>query len=383
VRNPTPLVALAFTLGTGCALAPGMRMDEEAAVRRGRETSKNPEFKVVPVTQTLVQRLVEERGHPRAPLTDPLADEAAHYHYRVAPYDVLQVIVWDHPELTAPTGQFRSPEENGNQVHADGTMFYPYVGAVPVAGKTVEEVRQILTERIARAITRPQIDVRVAAFRGKKVQVTGEVVAPSTIPITDVPLRVQDALALAKGFTSESDFSRVTLSRGGATFELDLQALYERGDTSQNWLLQDGDVLNVPDRSRNKVFVIGEVRAPQSRIMVRGRMTLAEALTDMTGIAPGVSQVASSGTVVNWLDPTAANPAKIYVIRGSYDAPQIYHLDASSPDAILLATEFPLQPRDVVFVSTYELSRFNRVITQILPTIQGIWQTYDIIQRTR
>ena len=46
--------------------------------------------------------------------------------------------------------QFRSPEENGSQVHADGTVFYPYVGTIPVSGKTVEEVRQLITERIAR-----------------------------------------------------------------------------------------------------------------------------------------------------------------------------------------------------------------------------------------
>ena len=251
-----------------------------------------------------------------------------------------------------------------------------------MAGKTVEEVRQLLTEQIARAIAKPQIDVRVAAFRGKKVQVTGEVVAPSTVPINDVPMRIQDALALAKGFTPESDFSRVTLSRGGQTYELDLQALYEKGDTSQNWLLQDGDVVNVPDRSRNKVFVIGEVRAPQSRVMVRGRMSLAEALADPAG-GTGVSQATSGGTIINWLDPAVSNPAKIYVIRGSYGAPQIFHLDASSPDALLLAAQFPLQPRDVVFVSTYELSRFNRVMTQILPTVQAIWQTYDIINRIR
>ncbi|HEX7489933.1 MAG TPA: polysaccharide biosynthesis/export family protein, partial [Anaeromyxobacteraceae bacterium] len=346
MRNPASLLLL--TLCSGCALAPGMRMDESAAVRRGQETTKDLAFKIEPVTQATVKRLAEERSRRPARASDPMGDEAAHYHYRIAPYDVLQVTVWDHPELTAPTGQFRSPEENGSQVHADGTVFYPYVGTIPVAGKTVEEVRQLITERIAHTIARPQIDVRVAAFRGKKVQVTGEVVAPTTVPVTDVPMRVQDALALAKGFTSESDFSRVALSRGGKTYELDLQALYEQGDASQNWLLQDGDVVNVPDRSRNKVFVIGEVRAPQSRIMVRGRMTLAEALTDSTGATSGGSASMSSGTVINWLDPSVANPAKIYVIRGSYDAPQIYHLDASSPDAILLAALFPLQPRDVI-----------------------------------
>ena len=382
MRNPAPLFALTLALGSGCVLAPGMRMDEGAALSRGRETTKNPQFKVEVVTEATVLQLVEERARRPAPLADPLAAEAAAYHYRIAPHDVLQVIVWDHPELTAPTGPYRSPEENGNLVHADGTIFYPYVGSVPVAGRTVEDVRAALTERLARSISKPQVDVRVTAFRGQKVQVTGEVVAPSTIPISDIPLRVQDALAQAKGFTSESDFSRVTIARGGKTYELDLQALYERGETSQNWLLQDGDVVNVPDRSRNKIFVIGEVRSPQSRLMVRGRMTLAEALADPTGVLSGSGGL-STGPVTTWFDQSFANPAKIYVIRGSYDAPRIFHLDASSPDAILLASQFPLQPRDVVFVSTYGLTRFNRVVTQILPTIQAIWQTYDIVQRSR
>jgi polysaccharide export outer membrane protein len=69
------------------------------------------------------------------------------------------------------------------------------------------------------------------------------------------------------------------------------------------------------------------------------------------------------------------------VIRGDYQTPNIFRLDASSPDALLLATQFPMRPRDVVFVSTYGLSRFNRVMLQILPTIQGLWQTYDLANR--
>jgi polysaccharide export outer membrane protein len=287
---------------------------------------------------------------------------------------VLQVTVWDHPELTAPSGQFRSPEENGNPVDADGTMYYPHVGRIPVAGMTVNQVRALLTERLARVVKEPQLDVRIAAFRGKRVQVTGEVTAPTTVPITNVPLRVQDALAAAKGFTPEADFSRVTLSRAGKTYLLDLQAMYERGDFSQNWLLQDGDVVNVADRSGNKVFILGEARAQQSRVMIRGRMTLAEALMD-----PGGSVVL--GTALTGFELGASNPARIYVIRGAYDAPQIFHLDASSPDAFLLATEFPLQPRDVVFVSTYDLTRFSRVAAQLIPTLQLLLQTYDVVRR--
>ena len=361
---------------SGCAMAPGMGMDEGAAEARGRFTKQDPSYKVEPITAGLLARLADQHGKESAPVPDPQGNTPPPP-YTIAPYDVLQVTVWDHPELTAPTGQFRSPEENGNPVNADGTVYYPHVGVVQVAGKTVTEVRQLLTERLARVIQSPQLDVRIASFRGKRVQVTGEVVAPSTMPLTDVPLRVQDAIAFAKGFTPETsaqgpagaDPANVTLTRGGKTYHLDLLALYERGDLSQNWLLKDGDVINVGDRNRNRVFVMGEVRQQQAKLMVKRRMTLAEAIGDSGGF-----------------DPIAANVGKIYVIRGDYDAPSIYRLDASSADALLLATQFPLQPKDVVYVSTYELTRWNRVIGQIVPTVQALYDaaiTVDVARRVR
>ncbi len=367
--------ALAF-LCSCSALAPGMKLDERAAIDRAREptatAADEARYGVIPITPAVLTKVVEEAAKPEPPANDPLAAEAAHYEYRVAPLDVLAVTVWDHPELTAPTGQFRSPEENGVPVTADGNMYYPFVGTVQVAGKTVQEIREIIAKRLSSYIDEPQLNVRVAAYRGKRIQVTGEVLAPSTLPISDVPMRVQDALAATKGFTPEADPAHVLLGRGGRTYVLDMQAFYEQGDLSQNWLLTDGDLLHVPDRSRNKVFVIGEVRRPGSRVMVKGRMTLAEALNDMTATS-------SQG---EGLDPITANPAQIYVMRGRFEKPTIYKLDASSPDAMLMAVQFPLRPRDVVFVSTYALARWNRVISQILPTVQVIWQTFDITNRT-
>ncbi len=365
----------ALLLLSSCAMAPGMKLDEWTADQRahapGATAADEKQYGVVPLSPAILTEAVTEAAKAPPPVADPLAAEAASYEYRVAPLDVLAVTVWDHPELTAPTGQFRSPEENGVPVTADGNMYYPFVGTVKVAGKTVQEIRDILANRLSAYVDDPQLNVRVAAYRGKRVQVTGEVLAPSTLPISDVPMRVQDALAAAKGFTPEADPAHVLLGRGGRTFLLDMQAFYEQGDLSQNWLLTDGDVLNVPDRNRNKVFVIGEVRRPGARVMVKGRMTLAEALND--------TPPAGSG---DGIDPVAGNPAQIYVIRGRYERPTIYKLDASSPDAMLLAVQFPLRPRDVVFVSTYELARWNRVISQILPTIQAIWQTFDITNRS-
>ena len=361
-------VSLAFL--SGCFMAPGMKMNEGAAVNRGRETTKDDNFDVRPITPDLLKRMAVEPSPPRA--ADPLAAEAIAYEYRIAPYDVIMVTVWDHPELTTPTGQFRSPEENGNRVSAEGTVFYPYVGTVQVAGKTVSEVRKLLAERLNRVITSPQLDVRVVGFRGRRVQVTGEVLQPTTVPITDVPLRVQDAITATRGFTPEADPASVTLSRNGRTYRINLQALYENADLSQNWLLRDGDVVNVGDRSRNKVFVMGEVRQQTARVMIKGRMTLAEAIY-------GTSQPAvPPETGAGGLEPQIANVAKIYVIRGDFNEPNIFKLDASSADAMLLATGFQLKPRDVVFVATYNVTRWSRVMAQIVPTLNTLWQGYNV-----
>ena len=350
---------------SACAWGPGMHMDEDAFRERyaGRaDAGADDAYEIVPITAELLGRQLEARRKaPPARVEDPLAKAAEDYEYRVAPYDVLNVIVYDHPELTIPAGEFRSPEASGHPVAADGTMFFPHAGIIHVAGKTLPEIRELLTRRLTAVIEQPQLDVRVAGFRGQRVQVTGEVASPTTVPITDVPLRVQDAISQAKGFTQEADLRALVLTRGGKTYTLDLQALYEEGDTRQNWLLQDGDVLHVPDRSRNKVFVLGEVRRPSSRVMVKGRMSLAEAIGDSEGF-----------------DPVTSNPSKVYVIRGSFDRPSIYKLNAGSPDALLLATQFQLQPRDVVFVSAHDLTRWNRIISQIEPTVRLLWEAVRI-----
>ncbi len=329
-------------------------MKEGALRERAEAAGEDPRFALVPITPKVIQELRENRPKPERP-TDPLGEQAAKYEYRIAPHDVLSVIVWGHPELTIPAGEFRSAEATGHPVTADGMMFYPHVGVVEVAGKTLPQVRELLTARLRTVLQNPQLDVKVATFRGLKVRVTGEVKQPVSLPITDVPLRALDAITAAQGTTPEADLQRVVLSREGKAHLLDLQAVNELGDLSQNWLLQDGDILHVPDSSAQRVYVIGEVTKPQARQMIRGRMTLADALTDTEGI-----------------DPTSSNAAGVYVIRGTYDRPRVFQLDATSPDALLLAANFDLQPLDVVFVSTHALTQWNRIVQQLLPTIDMV-----------
>ena len=297
---------------------------------------------------------------------DPNVKDFATYQYKIAPLDVLSVVVWDHPELTSPTGQFRGPEDNGLAVYADGTMFYPFVGYFSVAGKTVIEVQQELTKRLRYAIKEPQVSVRVAAFRGKRVEVTGEVKAPQTVNISDIPLRVSDAVVKAGGFVPESNPASVTLLRGGKPLSLDLMSYYEDGDLKQNWLLLDGDVVHVGHVSRSQVYVFGEVKKQGTKPMYRGRLNLAQALSDSEGF-----------------DYTTMKPA-VYVFREkALGRPEIFRLDVSSADSLLLAAQFSLKPRDVIFIASNDLARFNRVVGQIAPFVNIIWQTWNIVTTTK
>ncbi|WP_374244434.1 polysaccharide export protein [Zoogloea sp.] len=277
--------------------------------------------------------------------------------YKVGPGDVLTIIVWDHPELTTPAGQYRAADQAGTVVNEDGTIYYPYVGSLQVVGKTSRQIREMLASRLAKFIERVQLDVRVAAFRSQRIYVVGEVAKPGLLPISDVPMTVLEAVNQAGGFGPEADHSRVLLTRKGTTFRVDIQAMYENGATEQNALLEHGDILNVQDRSFNKVFVLGEVQKPGSLVMTKKRSTLAEALADTGYIAQD-----------------KANPKWIYVMRGESETPELFHLDGSSPDAMLLADRFPLRPRDIVYVDAADVVRWNRVITNVLPTAQTLFQ---------
>ncbi len=195
--------------------------------------------------------------------------------------------------------------------------------------------------------------------------VVGEVKQPGIQLVKDIPLTVLEAINGSGGLNPEADLRNITLTRDGKTYSINLLSLYEGGDIEQNVTLQQGDVLNVPDNSLNKIFIMGEVAGGSSGtlavggvgggrsiVMNKGRMTLTEAISD----GGGLSQV-------------TADAARIFVFRSGIKKPEIYHLNAKSPDALLLADRFPLQPRDLIYIDRAEGIRWNQIIGEIAPTL--------------
>ncbi|MCS6787101.1 MAG: polysaccharide export protein [Thiobacillaceae bacterium] len=356
------LLSVALAQITGCAVIPGTHtydMRQQSAVKLPVKQAEE----VVPANVKLrpidAQLIIEQERAAQTAATElrRMAEKSSQStipvpEYKIGPGDILSITVWEHPELTIPAGQFRRAEEAGHVVAEDGTIFFPYAGVLRVEGLTTREVRAILAQRLTKTIKNPQVDVRVISFRSKRVYVVGEVTKPGLQEINDVPTSILDAINRAGGLTKDADASQVLLTRDGKTWRVDLQALYEEGAVNQNVMLKPNDIVYVPDRALNKVFVLGEVQKPGAYFMNKRRMTLAEALAE-----------------AGYINQDKANPHWIFVMRGQGDVPELYHLDAKSPDALLLADRFTLRPRDILYVDAAEVARWNRVITNVLPTV--------------
>ena len=383
-RNIALTIALTTFL-SACATAPGNYLDTS----RLKEDSQNKPAETYPVTlidASVIQKQQAQTADSIAkqvlPPPGPFADPTQ-YIYHVAPQDILGITVWDHPELTTPNGSTLSSGGNttqsiggalqqpytqalpgqadpyGQTVAPDGTIYFPFVGRIRASGRTTAQIRDELGKKLIPYIRDPQVDVRVLSYRSQKVQVTGDVKTPGPLALSDVPLTLVDAITRSGGSSDNADLQRVRLTRKGKLYVLDANRMLDKGDATQNVMLEPGDIVNVPDRSDTRIFVMGEVKTPIPVPMNKGELTIADALTQAGGI----------------LD-TDANPRQIYVMRGMKEkptTPDVYRLDMTQPDAIMLSSQFQLQPMDVVYVGTAASTTFNRVLQQVLPTVQTLF----------
>ena len=336
---------IAIVLG-GCA---GQRMSTRGS--DNGELVDGSEARMVAITPALVapQRRV-----------DPVPAELTSYRpdtYRIQPGDTILVTVWDHPELTTPAGTQQQAVTNGRLVQPDGTFFFPYAGKINVSGMSIEELRSLLSSRLAKYLRDPQLDVNVVGH-GSRVALQGAFTDTSPQEITTVPLTLAQAIGKARIDAEQADLSGLVLTRDDRSYRLDLDALNRDGSVAPAIYLKPGDHLFLPFNDRKEVSVLGEVLRPQAINFKTTDMSLTQALGRSGG-----------------LNPITAKGGAVYVIRGIEDMQQspatVYHLDAQSPAAFALADRFSLHAGDVVWVGPAGITRWNRFLTQLLP-LSGI-----------
>ncbi len=281
--------------------------------------------------------------------------------YTIGRADILSIVVWDHPELaasgmvtasavqdTATVQPYATPP--GFVVDHQGRIQFPLIGMLSLDGKTEEQARTLLTQKLARYIARPNVTLRVQAYRSRRVYVDGEVRTPGLQAIDDIPMTLVEALNRAGGMQPNADQSRIAVERGGTRYNVNLRELVQKGINPGTILLAHGDVVRVHSRDESKVFVSGEVITPRALTMHNGRLTLNEALGETGGISP-----------------LSGDARQVYVVRKTPARTRVFRLDARDSGALAMAESFDLQPKDVVYVAASALANWNRHLSLLFP----------------
>ena len=173
-------------------------------------------------------------------VTDALAQVRSSQSYVLQPGDLVDIRVY--------------MEDNMNRVlriSGNGTVTFPLVGNIKIAGLSLEQAEQNLADRLTTYIRQPQVSMLVKEYGNKTVYVLGQVSKPGSIQIPpEKQLTVLEAITSVGGFTDIANTSKVRVLRmedgKQKSMDVDVSQITKQGNKSLDIALQPGDVVFVP-----------------------------------------------------------------------------------------------------------------------------------------
>jgi len=167
------------------------------------------------------------------------ARENLRQEYKIAPQDLLHIVVYQEPDL-----------EREVRVSQAGRISLPLIGEVPVSGRSSMDAEATLRRLYERFLVNPQVSVGIKEYHARQIYVLGEVMKPGAYDIpSDRTLTVVGAVALAGGFTKVAslDKTRVVRHVNGqvSTLTVPIKQI-TAGDKTQDVTLSPDDIVYVP-----------------------------------------------------------------------------------------------------------------------------------------
>lgn len=158
--------------------------------------------------------------------------------YRAETGDVLNISVWQVEDLQKTV-----------VVRPDGKISFPLIGDIRAKGVTIEELRNMLEEKLGKYIRVPQVSVIVEAFGGKRVIVIDESGGGGIIRFAE-PIRVAEALAMAGGYKTGVNLHKIYIIRGSQKKEepskiivVNAHKIFREADMRENILIHSDDII--------------------------------------------------------------------------------------------------------------------------------------------
>jgi len=369
-----------FALLSGCSSFPAWLPSAGPSVAQvvEQENVDSP-IPVVDVSDSVARRVLA------ALRTDSFADRLASPvppGYVVGAGDVLEVSIWEAPPAAlfgaavvnpraglTTSQQSTLPEQIVDHL---GTINVPFAGTIPVAGKTPQQIEAEIARRLAGKANQPQVLVRVVRNATQTVTVVGEVAQSVRMPLTAKGERLLDAIAAAGGVRHPVSKVTVQLSRAGEVLTMPLERVIQ--DPQQNVYLQPGDVVTALFQPLSFTALGATGKNEEIPFEATG-ITLAQALGRMAGVRD--AQADARGVFIfRFEEPSVVNPeGRPLPQTPEGKVPVVYRVDLKDPRAFLVAQNFPMKDKDVVYVANApaaELQKFLNILTSSLFSVSNL-----------
>lgn len=297
----------------------------------------------------------------------------------VLPGDVLEVSIWEAPPAAlfggtvAASRSLEGPQLSTTStlpellVNLSGSIFVPFAGNVPVAGRTPQQIEAEITARLRGKAHLPQVIVRIVRNATANVTIVGEVANSTRMPLTPKGERLLDALAQAGGTRQPSAKMTVQITRGETVASMSLDDVIR--DPRQNVTLATGDVVTAIYQPYS-FTVLGAAGKNEEVSFESTGVTLAQALGRIGGLQEQRAN-AKGLFIFRWEDPALVQDRA--TVAGPTDAagrvPVIYRVNLQDPATFFLAQSFPMRNQDLVYVATAPIAEFQQFVNIVASTV--------------
>ncbi len=320
-------------------------------------------FDVIDLTPTTI---VNYRQPPLIDQPSTVSNLSAGAKVAVAPGDAIKVRIFEPYEGSIfPTIQRPGADFGVQRVTDDGTINVPFVGTIKVAGLDLNQIEKKIAQQVASSgkAQDPQVIVEFVADRTHTVMVSGDVRQPGRISLLEGVRTVVEAINKAGGPSGiggqgsstgvgANQFEVVVRRNGQIILQKQYSDLLAGGDIG----LQKNDEIVVRPNAR-MFTVLGAVVKAGNVDMPKHTISLLEAMG-----------------MVGGLNDSRANKTGVYVFRmgdlqnNPTARARVFRLDLYQPVSIFIAQQFPVQPKDVVYITNAPLYEYDKILTSIYRT---------------
>ncbi len=288
--------------------------------------------------------------------------------------DVLNITIFE----AAPGGLFTPGQSAGARpgnfvdlpaqaVDQRGSIYVPYAGEIPAAGRTIPEIQQAVIARLRNRAIEPQVVISLNQQHASVVSVLGDVNTPGVLTVNSVGERLLALIARAGGPKFEAVESYVTLQRDGKPVRVLLSEVVH--DPRENIFVRPNDVIFVTHESPT-FTALGALNQNvfgfNSEIPFDVEtLTLAQAMGKAGGLNDQQSDP-SEVYVYRYEERPFLEKLGVDTSRFTFDRiPTIYRVNLRDPSGMLLAGGFQMRTKDVLYVANARVVDYYKLLTLI------------------